>query len=75
VPNVTTGWICDLTIVTDHDFHIYTTRATILVHNVEPCDINQPKSFAESGCPCRAAAGHGGTAVMKEAGPGTRQSR
>jgi large repetitive protein len=45
-PKVTTGWMWDLTIRADHDFYIYTIRATILVHNVEPCDVDQLKSYA-----------------------------
>jgi hypothetical protein len=32
-PRITTGWMWDLTIPTDHDFYIDTTVSTVLVHN------------------------------------------
>ena len=39
-PNVTVGWMLDLTIRGDHDFYIDTTAADVLVHNC-PEDLQQ----------------------------------
>ena len=45
-PRVATGWMWDLTVTANHDFYVQVVRATILVHNVESCDIDQLKAYA-----------------------------
>ena len=48
-PTVTTSWMWDLTIPTDHDFYIQTAASTVLVHNIGgPCDESEPGSQPSS---------------------------
>jgi len=45
-PRITTGWMWDLTIPTDHDFYIDTELASVLVHNCpRPTKANSYKSL------------------------------